>query len=745
MERLDPELLLLMDCISSVELFNKKQIRLNTSLLYKQQRYNLMREETEGYANIITDLEAFVLNATSESAALLKNKISSAIGYFDLDPSRVLAIMIDVAAFHIDMRGNLHTYFVTIVKEFPLPSSIVSQVIGFRLQRFCDAPIYENLCVFSALLIREQVIPLCSLLPHMELTDSTQVVALQSHFIRALLRVGLLDIALSLYHSLGDAHRPTLFPIHYYIHAALSQTDTWSLSPFLQQQRIYFTKDDIIKWNPSWQPSLSKAVSLLQYAKHHLIHDIPLLIKFLRLGKQQQERGDAFWLAFLVQFVLPCIASASPNPSLLDEIWSLLAKYPHPIRYAVYTLWTEQFNSASLEEAKNSSVAEAKRLLRRLSKENVKQLGRSIAKQCHTNPIFVFQIILEQIQAYENLILPVVDCLKYVTPLGLDVLSFCIIQTLTDTDKARLKTDGTNLSHWLQNLSSFCGHLYRKYYQSMDLNSIIETITCQLKKYGNSLDLIILGELLHKMGGIESVEELSEAQLDAQAAGLYLRLEVMGSAAMKAQRKSSQKLFQALVEGERLVLPLWILLGQQRSNTIFQSPPEISAHLKLLSTLTDKCHAIFLQFSEFIAVNMEGSSDSIAGQSSASMMATDLVAEYYLEPAVAYSIARIIQPRAIESLSNSFYELFWQLTLADVYVPTSLYTAEIEKLTLFSKATPAEAGLDPLFLAKKKKEKEKAAVLIDQLEQELQCRVQHCGQVQQTLHASKSGWLTHCK
>lgn len=59
MSRLDPELLFSVEIISSVDLFNKKLIRTNTSLLYKQQRYNLLREDSEGFSKMIYILERF--------------------------------------------------------------------------------------------------------------------------------------------------------------------------------------------------------------------------------------------------------------------------------------------------------------------------------------------------------------------------------------------------------------------------------------------------------------------------------------------------------------------------------------------------------------------------------------------------------------------------------------------------------------------------------------------------------------
>ena len=81
---------------------------------------------------------------------------------------------------------------------------------------------------------------------------------------------------------------------------------------------------------------------------------------------------------------------------------------------------------------------------RRLTKDNVKQSGRQIGKLSHNNPgiifdyvmtisVYVFikwrkvsQQVLSQIQKYDNIIIPVVDSLKYLTPIAYDVLA-CIL------------------------------------------------------------------------------------------------------------------------------------------------------------------------------------------------------------------------------------------------------------------------------------------------------------------------------
>ena len=56
----------------------------------------------------------------------------------------------------------------------------------------------------------------------------------------------------------------------------------------------------------------------------------------------------------------------------------------------------------------------------------------------------------------------------------------------------------------------------------MELSGLLQYIVNQLKD-DNSLDLMVLKELLAKMGGIEIIEDLSEEQLESQAGGEILR------------------------------------------------------------------------------------------------------------------------------------------------------------------------------------------------------------------------------
>jgi hypothetical protein len=69
---------------------------------------------------------------------------------------------------------------------------------------------------------------------------------------------------------------------------------------------------------------------------------------------------------------------------------------------------------------------------RRISKETTKPSGRQLGKLGHSNPGILFEVVLSQIQRYDNFISPVVDALKYLTPMSYDILA-CIL--LAETTK----------------------------------------------------------------------------------------------------------------------------------------------------------------------------------------------------------------------------------------------------------------------------------------------------------------------
>ena len=222
--------------------------------------------------------------------------------------------------------------------------------------------------------------------------------------------------------------------------------------------------------------------------------------------------------------LLPALTVSEANPGLVHELWRLLELLPYTARYRCYGVLASKMDenlSPELAMAKALTTDATKRMLRRLSKDNTKQYGRHLGKISHSNPGTVFETILSQVQGYDNMIVPIVDMLKYASPMSYDVLSYVVLAQLATPSKDRLKQDGLNVSLWMQSLSSFCGNLYKKY-PSIELVGLLQYIANTLKS-GQSLQLLLLRDLVTKMSGIEVLEDISHEQLLAQAGGETLR------------------------------------------------------------------------------------------------------------------------------------------------------------------------------------------------------------------------------
>ena len=96
LSRLENDVLQDVGLIKDAVTFHKQQVKVNTRQLYTQQKYNLFREETEGYSKLIAELSElpaatdYTSTRGCKSAAEVIQNLQSLIGYFDLDPNRVL-------------------------------------------------------------------------------------------------------------------------------------------------------------------------------------------------------------------------------------------------------------------------------------------------------------------------------------------------------------------------------------------------------------------------------------------------------------------------------------------------------------------------------------------------------------------------------------------------------------------------------------------------------------------------------
>ena len=173
-----------------------------------------------------------------------------------------------------------------------------------------------------------------------------------------------------------------------------------------------------------------------------------------------------------------------------------------------------------------------------------------------------------------------VDSLKYLTSFAYDVLSFCVIEALANPAKEQTKHEGATIAPWLLSLANFCGSVVKKY--SIELPGLLQFVANQLKSE-KCLDLLILKEIVQKMTGIETSEEMTNDQLAALSGGELLRAEGGYFNQVRNTKKSTGRLKDALLENN-LAMPLCILIAQQRNCILFHE----QSHIKLVGKLYDQ-------------------------------------------------------------------------------------------------------------------------------------------------------------
>ncbi|KAJ7283481.1 transcription factor/nuclear export subunit protein 2-domain-containing protein [Mycena rebaudengoi] len=234
-ERLDSAILGSVGLISDKTTLDKKEIRTRTGLFYKQNKFNLLREQSEGYSKLTAELTSSLGPAHSsatgqptESYSSIEDrarpvweKVISLIGYFDLDPNRALDVILDVLSVHLVTH---YSFFLALLSFSPWSASyrrplmdksdfdmnvdqapglfkgrtlddvliladrrphdartqgssprVMAQVVGFKFAYYqspdVSEPTPKNLYLTAAILIREGFITLEDLYPHVSPND----------------------------------------------------------------------------------------------------------------------------------------------------------------------------------------------------------------------------------------------------------------------------------------------------------------------------------------------------------------------------------------------------------------------------------------------------------------------------------------------------------------------------------------------------------------------------------------------
>ncbi len=89
-EKLDENILANLELIEDEKIIQNKMKLLSTKLFFQQEKFNLLREESEGFSKLV-----YIIYETEFDFLLIEEKIIDLIGYFDLDPNKVSDIILD--------------------------------------------------------------------------------------------------------------------------------------------------------------------------------------------------------------------------------------------------------------------------------------------------------------------------------------------------------------------------------------------------------------------------------------------------------------------------------------------------------------------------------------------------------------------------------------------------------------------------------------------------------------------------
>lgn len=381
--------------------------------------------------------------------------------------------------------------------------------------------------------------------------------------------------------------------------------------------------------------------TLLNFSGVNIGRDASLLSKLATIGtknlsQDHSEANLARWQELLKRLLVPALSLTKSNTSVVNEIYDMLRYYSTPVRFSIYAEWFEGATSRqpSLVTAFTRARLETISTMKRISTTNLTLMARTLAKTAYANPGIAFKVALGQIQSYSNLTEVVVECARYFTDLGYDVLIWSLMSSLGDKNRSHTRDDSALLtSRWLIALSKFAGKVFKRY-SIMNPTPVLQYVNDQLYR-GNSTDLIILEELIAQMSGVVSDTDFTDSQLLAMTGGELLRRQTL--IRLKDRRfestKTAKNLMRSLID-TKLAGELLISIAQHRQSAIYVVSDE-DAHIKYLATMVDETQRILVQYLDLLRSNLSVEQfDALVPNTS------ELMAEFGLDPSLAFLIGR---------------------------------------------------------------------------------------------------------
>ena len=631
------------DLLTDVELANERwyqrEVKQKTILFYKQTKFNLMKEESEGYAKLIVALAKYASTDNAERyEEIFKDYLQSIVGYFSLDPNRVLDVCLDV------FEQNLsNECMINVLKSFE--ASSVTQILAFKCD-FYEKGGADGICLarpdslikMAAKLIKHKIVDIDRFYARLYPDDEDikeENEKYRKHTIELYKKLGKPSLnATSNQKNESESKKEIQIP---------PNNVKFSLIESLLQQHCIAEAEVIIeKLVPVDAAFTVKIRIALLDCISRMIADIKnstpvITVKFFRvlcllgphiakrpavmcavcrcvrkaieyrnkslhskhLGIEVEEKdfviNHSRLITLLSRCLMPGLMLSKSNFPMSLEVWYVLEMLPFENRFQIYgnvDALIARNECPDLMKAHGVATQEAKYVMRRITKDNIKEQSKKLGRVTHSSPLTVLSIIVNQMEVYHQMIEQVVESLKTLSPLSFDVLTFVVMRKLAASGRQKLKADGMNIADWMQSLSDFTGQMCASY-PRVTVSAILQYLSNQLK-IGESIDLLVLKELVSRMSGIISCEDLNESQISALSAGEYLRKFMVKHLSNRERKMDSLQTALGQIDG--LQLNLLVLIGRQRTGIAYDE--EVS-HLKLVGELYDKCQETLLQYIEF--------------------------------------------------------------------------------------------------------------------------------------------------
>uniref|UniRef100_A0A2K5CJY7 THO complex subunit 2 n=1 Tax=Aotus nancymaae TaxID=37293 RepID=A0A2K5CJY7_AOTNA len=663
-ERLDPETLESLGLIKQSQQFNQKSVKIKTKLFYKQQKFNLLREENEGYAKLIAELGQD-LSGSITSDLILEN-IKSLIGCFNLDPNRVLDVILEV----FECRPEHDDFFISLLESYMsmCEPQTVCHILGFKF-KFYQEPNGEtpsSLYRVSAVLLQFNLIDLDDLYVHLlpadncimdeykrEIAEAKQIVrkltmvVLSSEkmddrekekekeeekvekppdnqklgLLEALLKIGDWQHA----QNIMDQMPPYYAASHKLIALAICKLIHITIEPLYRRVGVpkgakgspvnALQNKRALKQAESFADLRRDVFNMFCYLGPHLSHDPILFAKVVRIGKsfmkefqsdgskQDKEKMEVILsclLSITDQVLLPSLSLMDCNACMSEELWGMFKTFPYQHRYHLYGQWKNETYNS------HPLLVKVKAQTIHRAKYIMKRLTKENVKASgrHIGKLSHSNPTI----LFDYILSQIQKYDNLITPV-VDSLKYL---TSLNYDvlayciiEALANPEKERMKHDDTTISSWLQSLASfcgAVFRKypIDLAGLLQYVANQLKA-GKSFDLLILKEVVQKMAGIDITEEMTMEQLEAMTGGEQLKAEGGYFGQIRNTKKSSQRLKDALLDHD-LALPLCLLMAQQRNGVIFQEGGE--KHLKLVGKLYDQCHDTLVQFGGFLASNL---------------------------------------------------------------------------------------------------------------------------------------------